>query len=390
MSTLGSISLPRISIAAGGGSAHLPATQAIFSRITKVALLIIASALVGRGVFLLGYSFTLAVAASTTFCLICALATAIIYKKSLRLAVSGLTPVVSFAQAPTHTPTATVSELVPVRARFTPSHPIDLPFVNRLPKQPALPAGPRITFVAPTSLIIRPIKKVALTELMRASRSSPADIPENLVGVQSIAYLRRFQIELLPSGTPGVNLSGSDEIDQANVRARIEMIRKVVMPHAHTKESQASYDKWLWELDSIALGIEDRDKSLSNIAESHFVNKEAMLKRHGRQLKVSVIGGGPIGLAAVLMFFKLGYQVTGYEQYSDAQEGEEKDGKEVFEKHVKEHGARSSFAERRQPFSLVRQSYWLLNGLGLQNLQILDAFGVKRRRKGVCRGPLTH
>lgn len=214
------------------------------------------------------------------------------------------------------------------------------------------------------------IKQTSFEEMMASQRDiAPFPVPLGLVGPQKPDYLRRIQMNLAHhEGTPGVNLRGSDADDVANVRARIKMVEAVVLPHAHTKESEKRFEAWSSEITLDAVGYADVPELLAE----HEKNKKTMVERYGRQLQVSVVGAGPIGLAATIMFFKLGYKVSCFEQNGSDQETERKEREEK-----EEESKLREFAERPQPFSLVRQSYGLLAQLGIPGADLLEAFGVK-------------
>jgi 2-polyprenyl-6-methoxyphenol hydroxylase-like FAD-dependent oxidoreductase len=192
---------------------------------------------------------------------------------------------------------------------------------------------------------------------LRALRSSlPPNLPANSLGVQAAEDLRTFQIRLNDEeGTPGVNRRGSDLADAKYVEERILSVRQHVLPHAHTVDSYARFRGRIRQItiSSIHSGS-GYGRTPVEVKEMHHHFKEAQIKNFGKQLKVAIVGAGPIGLSASLMFYKSGFQVECYERYSEAD---------------------NQFAARRQPFSLERQAYHFLSSLGVVKTKVFEEFG---------------
>jgi len=200
----------------------------------------------------------------------------------------------------------------------------------------------------------------------RPEQLLPPEVVFTPLGPQSQDILRRtFELYLDDrQGTPGVHLPGTNLEDRQYVLKRIDWVREKVMPFAHTKASFDNfYNKWL----GLILNFEALSSGGGNgipfdeLMEMHTKNCDSMKLRFGKQLQIDVVGAGPIGLTAALTFYTLGFKVHCFEQYEEHTDRNDNQNR--------------GFAERPQPFGLVRQSFWLLSAF-ISKEKALKAFGL--------------
>lgn len=207
-------------------------------------------------------------------------------------------------------------------------------------------------------------------------RSTILDLPkEGLLGVWPHRATglagSEISIDFVRGGTPGVNVRGTDPDDLAYVQQRAAAVRVQLGPHAHTNQSWIDYQKKSADITFQSLQIRNPALRPEEVVASHNQGLDLMKKTFGKQLSMTIIGAGPIGLAAALAFYKLGFKVQCFEKRT------EKD-----------------CSSRQNPFGLMRQSLWLLQGLGISQGQILHAFGYSeeslrtfdQRREGTLEG----
>lgn len=201
---------------------------------------------------------------------------------------------------------------------------------------------------------------------LRAAPPTPAPAPasspffaryldtEALIDVQDPRKLLILQFKVDDTkGTPGVNRAGASIKDRQFTENRIQQIHREISPHAHTGKSYNEYANKIQRITFDGLAGE-RGITTAELVKLHQAQKSMMMQKFGRQLSIDIIGAGPIGLSAALAFYNLGFQVSCYEKRSLA-----------------------GSTQRRQPFSLMRQSYWFLTALGVSSKAILNAFGCK-------------
>jgi 2-polyprenyl-6-methoxyphenol hydroxylase-like FAD-dependent oxidoreductase len=213
-------------------------------------------------------------------------------------------------------------------------------------------------------------RNITSNSLVRAARpiAPPIRLPSPPLGVQSANTLRSQFILLNDErGTLGVNRRGTIAEDAQKVKARIERVSRELLPHAHTEESYQEMQNTFFTIFFTAMDshFDGMDmNSVVGLRSIHRTNKNKLVERFGRQLSVSIIGLGPIGLCAALTFYRLGFKVDCFEQ-------REHDTSLNQDGNLSGRG----YAERSQPFSLSREVYMYLQGLGISYDRIFELFG---------------
>ncbi len=233
-----------------------------------------------------------------------------------------------------------------------PAPPAGLPPVYSASFQPHIPPPHPEERVESVASQISPLSIIPLR---------PLDASSPLIGMTEETRRMLRQLQLSISVTPGVNKRGSSESDQAFVNARIQDIREKIGPHAHTRDS---FNQFLGLLRRPSALIGEPKEGVEHLLSSHRMYKARMIERFGHQLTVSVIGAGPMGLSAAIMYYELGYKVN------------------VCEKRLSEEGP-NSYLNRSQPFSFIRYSYWFLHHLGVSSADLIDAFGYQVPPEGM-------